>query len=115
MGPEEEGTILLATGCPSDAVDTLLSFADKYRRNMSSDNVQKNRKLGTRSLLRIARRLAMFPQDDDLNAMISRSLLAEFLPPIERLNLDEMLAESGIPKRMLLVCGLFDFGVLIWC
>jgi hypothetical protein len=115
MDAKEEATILLETGCPSAVVDTLLSFADKYRRNMSSDNVQKNRRLGTRSLLRIARRLSMFPQDDDLNAVISRSLLAEFLPAVERLNLGDLLAESGISKRMPLVCGLSAFGALIGC
>jgi hypothetical protein len=66
---------------------------------MSSDNVQKNRKLGTRAMVRIARRLAWFPQDDDLNAIIGRSLLSDFLPAVERMNLDTLLLGSGIKRR----------------
>ncbi|KAG6898082.1 hypothetical protein C0992_006002 [Termitomyces sp. T32_za158] len=69
------------------------------RQSMSDDNVLKNRKLGTRSLVRIARRLARFPQDDDLNAIISRSLLAEFLPAVEKINLDTLLAEAKIEPK----------------
>jgi hypothetical protein len=99
MDEVEEGAILLATGCSTLHVNTLLSFADKYRQSMSFDSVQKNRKLGTRSLVRIARRLARFPQDDDLSSIINRSLLAEFLPAVERMNLDNLLEESDIKKR----------------
>ncbi|KAG6885080.1 hypothetical protein C0993_006041 [Termitomyces sp. T159_Od127] len=103
MSREEELDILLATGCPRPIVESLLSFAEKYRQSMSDDNVLKNRKLGTRSLVRIARRLARFPQDDDLHAIISRSLLAEFLPTVEKINLDTLLAEVKIePKPPLL-------------
>ena len=105
MEAEEEGTILSATGCSIGMIDTLLSFAEKYRQSMSTDNVQKNRKLGTRSLIRIARRLAMFPQDDDLNAVIRRSLLADFLPTVERMNLDTLFEETGIWKKEPLACG----------
>lgn len=110
MDVKEEATILLATGCSPAAVDTILVFAEKYRESMSSDSVQKNRKLGTRSLVRIARRLAKFPQDDDLYVIVSRSVLAEFLPAAERLNLDTLLQESGIAKRTSLV-SLFERDV----
>ncbi|KAF5384151.1 hypothetical protein D9615_003188 [Tricholomella constricta] len=99
MDHREEADILRATGCPPSLVETLLSFAGKYRQSMSEDNVLKNRKLGTRTLVRIARRLAMFPQDDDLNTIISRSLLAEFLPAMERMNLDTLLAEANIDRK----------------
>lgn len=109
MTQEEESSILLETGCSPGAVETLVSFADKYRHSMSSDSVQKNRKLGTRALVRIARRLAWFPQDDDLNAIIGRSLLTEFLPAVERMNLDALLLESGIKRRAPAVCFWFPF------
>lgn len=99
MDVEEERFILLATGCPSEAVEQLLTFADKYRTSLSSDNVQKNRKLGTRSLVRIARRVAMFPENCDLHTIVGRSLLAEFLPAVERLNLMTLLEESGIRRQ----------------
>ncbi|KAL0946287.1 hypothetical protein HGRIS_012537 [Hohenbuehelia grisea] len=99
MDAEEERTILLATGCAAELVESLLTFADKYRTSLSSDNVQKNRKLGTRSLVRICRRLAMFSQDHDLHTIISRSLLAEFLPAVERLSLNTLLEESNILRQ----------------
>ncbi|KAF9495262.1 hypothetical protein BDN71DRAFT_1447943 [Pleurotus eryngii] len=99
MAVEEERFVLLATGCPSEVVEQLLTFADKYRTSLSSDNVQKNRKLGTRSLVRIARRVAMFPENCDLHAIVGRSLLTEFLPAVERLNLMTLLEESGIRRQ----------------
>ncbi|KDR77148.1 hypothetical protein GALMADRAFT_246376 [Galerina marginata CBS 339.88] len=98
MDAKEESTILLATGCPQGLVDILLVFAEKYRASMSADNVLKNRKLGTRSLVRISRRLALYPQDTDLRAIIHRSLLAEFLPATEKMNLNTLLEDSNIFK-----------------
>jgi len=105
MDAAEEAAILLETGCSPTIIKTLLSFAEKYRQSLSADTVQKNRKLGTRSLVRIATRLAKFPQDNDLNRMISRSLLAEFLPAIERMNLDTLLQEAGMTRRSAWVCS----------
>ncbi|KAF8056895.1 AAA domain-containing protein, partial [Lyophyllum atratum] len=99
MDRREETDILRATGCPLHLIETLLTFAEKYRESMSEDNVLKNRKLGTRSLVRIARRLAVFPGEDDLNLIVSRSLLAEFLPAMERMNLDTLLAEAHIDLK----------------
>ncbi|PPQ92175.1 hypothetical protein CVT25_008949 [Psilocybe cyanescens] len=98
MDQKEESTILSATGCHQDVIDTLLVFAEKYRNSMSADNVLKNRKLGTRTLVRIARRLALYPQDTDLQSIIQRSLLAEFLPATEKMNLNTMLEDSNIFK-----------------
>lgn len=104
MDAEEETAILSKTGCSPGIIDALLPFATKYRESMSVDTVQKNRKLGTRSLVRIATRLAKFPQDDDLHTIISRSLLAEFLPAMEKMNLDTLLEEGGIKKQSTWVC-----------
>ncbi|KAJ7766263.1 hypothetical protein B0H14DRAFT_3592622 [Mycena olivaceomarginata] len=58
MGRVEEEAILLATGCAPRAVKRMLAFAERYWASMSEDSVQKNRKLGTRSLVRVARRMA---------------------------------------------------------
>ncbi|KAK0451876.1 AAA domain-containing protein [Armillaria borealis] len=88
MSVEEEALILRGTGCAPTYVETLLSFADKYRRSISADNVQKHRN----------QRLAMFPEDHDLHAIISNSLLADFLPATERMNLDALLDEADIQK-----------------
>ncbi|KAI9056427.1 hypothetical protein FKP32DRAFT_1599153 [Trametes sanguinea] len=99
MSEAEEAHVLLQTGCRPAIVNTLLKFADKYRSGTTSDAVQKNRKLGTRSLIRIARRVAKFPSDDDLHTLLSRALLAEFLPATEAMNLQNIFEECGINKR----------------
>ncbi|KAI0315297.1 AAA domain-containing protein [Amylostereum chailletii] len=96
MAPHEERDVLLHTGCSTQLVDTLLAFAEKYRASLSTDNMLKNRKLGTRALVRICRRLAKYPLGDDLHTLLSRTLLAEFLPTTERMNLDTLLEDSGI-------------------
>lgn len=114
MDAQEESAILSATGCSQQYVDTLLTFAEKYRSSMSADNVLKNRKLGTRSLVRIARRLSLHPQDNDIHYIIQRSLLAEFLPATEKMNLKTLLEDSNIFKqtaqvRFLLTVPLITF------
>ncbi|KAJ7840566.1 hypothetical protein B0H14DRAFT_2587433 [Mycena olivaceomarginata] len=86
MGRVEEEAILLATGCAPRAVKRMLAFAERYRASMSEDSVQKNRKLGTRSLVRVARQMAVVDGGDgdegDLRAVLSRTLLLEFLPAV---------------------------------
>ncbi|KAK7042195.1 von Willebrand factor A domain-containing protein 8 [Favolaschia claudopus] len=111
MGRAEEEAILFATGCSPSTVKRLLAFAERYRASMSEDSVQKNRKLGTRSLVRIARRMAAVSggkydagaqteeaQEDDLRSVLSRTLLLEFLPAMERLNVEQLLDEAAIPR-----------------
>lgn len=98
MTQAEEAEILLNTGCPQKYVDLLLAFADKYRSSMTSDVVQKNRKLGTRTLVRVASRLAKYPGSDDLHTLLSRSILAEFLPATERMNLEVIFEEVGVKR-----------------
>ncbi|KAF9034673.1 hypothetical protein BDZ89DRAFT_1157933 [Hymenopellis radicata] len=86
MSNEEEEHILLSTG-PHQPLETI-----------SVDNVQKNRKLGTRTLVRIMKRLAIYPDDSNLHAIIYRSLLADFLPTTERMSLESLLNEADIRK-----------------
>ncbi|KAI0752632.1 AAA domain-containing protein [Daedaleopsis nitida] len=100
MSHDEEAHLLLQTGCAAPVVETLLAFADRYRTSMTSDAVQKNRKLGTRALMRIARRVAQFPAAaDDLHVLLTRAVLAEFLPATEAMNLQNILEQTGIKKR----------------
>ncbi|KAJ7057255.1 AAA domain-containing protein [Mycena amicta] len=104
MEHEEEREILLTTGCDARIVTRMLAFSERYRASMSEDSVQKNRKLGTRSLVRVARRLAVdgsVVDGDgvgDLRAILSRTLLSEFLPAMERMNIQTMLDEVGIER-----------------
>ncbi len=118
MASEEETVILAQTGCPPEIIEALLKFAHKYRARMTSDVVQKNRKLGTRALVRLASRLAKFPGDSDLHTLLSQAILAEFLPPAESKNLEIIFEECGITKRTPPVSPLgflsgfvFSFGV----
>ena len=100
MSHAEEAHILLQTGCAAPVVETLLRFADRYRTSMTSDAVQKNRKLGTRALMRIARRIAKFPAAaEDLHVLLRRAVLAEFLPATETMNLQNIFEDTGIKKR----------------
>ena len=78
---------------------TLLAFAEKYRASMTSDVVQKNRKLGTRALIRLARRLGRFPHDSDLRSLLRQAILAEFLPRTETMNLDVIFEDCGLKER----------------
>ncbi|KAI0089424.1 AAA domain-containing protein [Irpex rosettiformis] len=101
MSQDEESTVLRQIGCPPDLVDVLLRFADKYRSSMTSDLVQKNRKLGTRALIRIAKRLATLSggHATDLYALLSHAVLAEFLPATERMSLETIFDELKIYKK----------------
>ena len=99
MGRSEEAALLLRTGCPSANVDALLRFAGTYRTRMvPSDGALRVRRLGTRALLRIARRLARFPWDQDIRRMLERALLTEFLPTTEKVGVEELLEDAGIKK-----------------
>ncbi|KAJ7481878.1 AAA domain-containing protein [Mycena latifolia] len=98
MEHEEERAILLATGCDARVAGRMLAFAERYRASMSEDSVQKNRKLGTRSLVRIARRMAVDGSagEGDLRAVLDRTLLLEFLPGVERMNVELLFDEAAI-------------------
>ncbi|KAI0786986.1 AAA domain-containing protein [Abortiporus biennis] len=98
MTTSEESSVLLQTGCPPHLVNSLLEFAEKYRASMTSDVVQKNRKLGTRALVRLAKRLAKYPDNPDLHALLSQAILAEFLPATETMNLEVIFEQCGIKK-----------------
>ena len=107
MAPAEEAHLLLQTGCAPPAARTLLAFAERYRARVAADAVQKNRRLGTRALLRIARRVARFPGDAHaLHALLARAVLAEFLPATEAMNLQTVLEETGVQKRTQPVSGI---------
>ncbi|KAH9924969.1 AAA domain-containing protein [Epithele typhae] len=100
MSPDEESALLLQAGCPDDVCAALLRFADRYRAGMTADAAQKNRKLGMRALLCIARRAAQFPADAaNLHVLLGRTVLQDFLPPAEQMNLNNILEECGITKR----------------
>jgi hypothetical protein len=80
-------------------------FAGAYRTCMvPSDGALRVRWLGTRALLRVARRLARFPWDQDVRRMLERALLTEFLSATEKAGVEELLEDAGIKKISPAVC-----------
>jgi hypothetical protein len=97
MSRDEESTVLSQTKCIPETVDKILQFAELYRSRIATDSVQKNRKLGTRALVRIARRMATFPDGQEaLYNLINQAILSEFLPTTEKANLEDLFEECEI-------------------
>lgn len=94
MSSEEESAILSSTNCSPELVAALVGFARNYRR-VNSIPGSKSRRLGTASLVRIAKRLAQFP-DEGLHRLLSNCLLADFLPLTSKSELNDLLAASKI-------------------
>ncbi|EIW79654.1 hypothetical protein CONPUDRAFT_137936 [Coniophora puteana RWD-64-598 SS2] len=96
MDGEEEEAILLRSLCDTHIVRRLIAFAKKYRASMSADTTVKQRKLGTRALMRIAMLFAKFPEEARLAEVLERTLLVEFLPSVEQATLRGLMEESEI-------------------
>lgn len=94
---EERQIVEQQTGASGRHLDALFAFVQEYRRQASDTNVglHKARRFGTRQVLRIARRLATWP-DEDLYALIFRNQLCDFLPRTVREIVHEMLVSRGI-------------------
>lgn len=98
MGPDEEAQVIAdRSGCPMAQLEPLLDFAAQYRKLSADPNLSlaKSRRLGTRQLLRMAHRLAHFP-DSDMHWLITRSLLVDFLPKAVRAVVLDLLAQNQI-------------------
>lgn len=94
MNLAEERSLLVATGCPTHLVDLMETFAIQYRA-ITSNVGSKARKLGTKSLLRMAKRLARFPHED-LRTMLERALLVQFLPITEKDQIEDLMVQVGL-------------------
>jgi MoxR-like ATPase len=111
---EERQVIQVRTGCPPEHLDTLLNFSNKYRSlsNQSGLGLAKSRRLGTRALIRMASRLARFPTNTDMYALVSRNLLMDFLPRTTKELVARVLDESGLHPRG--AEGAFQFRPQEW-
>ncbi|GAA5909649.1 hypothetical protein JCM8208_003837 [Rhodotorula glutinis] len=98
MPIEEERALLLAVGCAAASVDQLELFATRYREHTSAAGM-KARRLGTASLVRIARRLAKYP-DENVRTLLERALLIDFLPNTERDAISALMTELGLEKEL---------------
>lgn len=111
---EERQVIEVRTGCPSVLLDKLLDFTTRYR-SLSKDaslGLSKSRRLGTRALIRMAARLAEFPDSTDLFALVSRNLLVDFLPRTTKELVRRVLEDSGLHPRG--AEGAFQFRPQEW-
>ena len=103
MSRAEERQILVShstDGCQPSVVETLLNFAEKYRGSMAEEsNALRKRKLGTKTLVRVMRRIAVEKGEVDLYAIINRVLLVEFLPTAEKMSLEALLDDVGINRK----------------
>ncbi|BGP10994.1 hypothetical protein JCM10049v2_006888 [Rhodotorula toruloides] len=93
----EERALLLAVGCPSSLVDHLELFAQGYREHTSVAG-NKSRRLGTSTLVRIAKRLARHPHEN-LRTLLHRALLLDFLPNTEREQVSDLMDEVGLQEE----------------
>jgi von Willebrand factor A domain-containing protein 8 len=102
MRVSEENELLRAAGASSVVAETLVRFAGVYRKSLAEEPTPRRRRLGTRALVRIARRMAATAittssiAGADLHALLSRAVLAEFLPATERMNLESLFEDCDI-------------------
>lgn len=99
MSEDEERRVVAARADVADLalLDRLFAFAARYRTQAAdaSGGLHKARQLGTRQLVRVARRLQRWP-DEDLYALLWRNQLCDFLPRTVRDVVDDLLRSSGL-------------------
>ena len=98
MPIEEERALLLAVGCAGPLVDQLELFATRYREHTAAAGM-KARRLGTASLVRIARRLAKYPTEN-VRTLLERALLIDFLPNTEWDAISSLMTELKLEKEL---------------
>ncbi|EGF99746.1 Hypothetical protein MELLADRAFT_94123 [Melampsora larici-populina 98AG31] len=92
---EEEVELTKNIGINETLLNKLSVFVKAYR-DLSSQG-GKFRRLGTRGLLRICKRLGCFPEEEwDLGRTLKRILLVEFLPKTERMDFESCLELAEI-------------------
>lgn len=98
MSNDEERLVVERQAKAQDVdLQRVLAFAHAYRQQATDPNVglSKARRLGTRQLIRVARRLAVWP-DEDVYQLLFRNQLCEFLPRTVREVVHNMLVAHGI-------------------
>ncbi|KAM7321273.1 hypothetical protein ACRRTK_019365 [Alexandromys fortis] len=80
---------------PQDALEKLLSVTHKLRETQDPTAQSLAGSLSTRQLLRIARRLSQYP-NENLHDAITKACLSRFLPSLARSALEKNLADATI-------------------
>ncbi|KAG0224963.1 von Willebrand factor A domain-containing protein 8 [Actinomortierella wolfii] len=98
---QEEETMLLTTlspGVSEENLKLLLSFANRLRSDQDETIKTLSSAMSTRQLIRICRRLAVFP-DECLYDAIHKVSLSRFLPSIAKEALNSLLRQKGIHPK----------------
>ncbi|KAG0296119.1 von Willebrand factor A domain-containing protein 8 [Linnemannia gamsii] len=96
-----EETQLLQTVSPGvlpESLDLLLKFANHLRNSPDETIKTLSSAMSTRQLIRICRRLAVFP-DESLHEAVHKVSLSRFLPSIAKDALNQLLAHNGISLK----------------
>ncbi|XP_069882793.1 von Willebrand factor A domain-containing protein 8 isoform X1 [Dipodomys merriami] len=80
---------------PQEALNKLLSFTHKLRETQDPTAQSLASSLSTRQLLRIARRLSQYP-NENLHSAVTKACLSRFLPSLARSALEKNLADAAI-------------------
>ncbi|XP_027245876.1 von Willebrand factor A domain-containing protein 8 isoform X2 [Cricetulus griseus] len=80
---------------PQEALEKLLSVTHKLRETQDPTAQSLAASLSTRQLLRIARRLSQYP-NENLHDAITKACLSRFLPSLARSALEKNLADAAI-------------------
>ncbi|KAH9809964.1 AAA domain-containing protein [Melampsora americana] len=92
---KEEIELMKNVGLDESLIEKLMNFVKSYRE--LSNQGGKFKRLGTRGLLRICKRLKWFPEEEfKLGRMLRRLLLVEFLPKTERMDFERCLEIAEI-------------------
>ncbi|CAG8696363.1 9366_t:CDS:2, partial [Acaulospora colombiana] len=94
---QEEVQVLktLSPGINDDRLALLLNFANHLRNSTDETIGSLSDSLSTRQLIRICRRLTLFP-DESLYQAIHKVSLSRFLPSLVRSALEELMIKNGI-------------------
>ena len=94
---EEHHLVLTRAQCPAALMAPVFRFAELYRAACADPGagLHKARRLGTRQLIRIATRLAHWP-DTDVHATLWRGQLVDFMPRTVRDVVATLLTTAGI-------------------
>ncbi|CAG8469528.1 17842_t:CDS:10 [Acaulospora morrowiae] len=94
---QEEVQVLetLSPGMNADALSLLLNFANRLRSETDETMRSLSNSLSTRQLIRICRRLTLFP-NESLYQAIHKASLSRFLPSLVRSALEELMINNGI-------------------
>ncbi|XP_075419136.1 von Willebrand factor A domain-containing protein 8 [Tenrec ecaudatus] len=80
---------------PQEALDKLLSFTHKLRETQDPTAQSLAASLSTRQLLRISRRLSLYPSES-LHSAVQKACLSRFLPSLARSALERNMADAAI-------------------